>query len=298
MTARAALLPLLLARAGGLPTRWDSRPPLGFNPCNGFNCRMSAIGEPTLMALATAVATNGMRDAGYNLFALDDGWQGPRAANGTLTANASAFPSATLAPLAAHARALGLALGAYTDRGALSCERLPGARGHEAADARALAGWGVAYLKVDSCNASEVEADRRAEYGAMAAAARDVGVFLSVCGWAPSYAAFGGLDPPIGGAWRLGPDAAQWPRFLLGLEGAAGASAFAGPGRGWPDLDMLASDTRAAQELFRLSAVAVVGAPLLLSWDVRNASRPALPLATYLNPELLAIHQDVPAALP
>jgi len=296
--ARSLALALALALAppagaGRLP--YDDVPPMGWNPCNGFQCHMSAIGEAALRAVADAIAASGLRDAGYRLFSLDDGFQGPRAPDGTLTANASAFPSGTLAPLAAHLSALGLALGAYTDRGQLTCERYSGAAGREAADLATLAGWGVTYLKEDSCNASEVEADRRAEYGLMSAAAERAGVFLSVCGWAPTYAAFGALDPPIGRAWRLGPDAGPFARFLLGLEGAAGASAFAGPGRGWPDCDMLAGDGPAREELLRLGAVAVTGSVLLLSWDVRNASATTLPLAAYTNPELVAVHQDAPA---
>lgn len=273
-------------------------PPLGFNPCNGFNCHMSELGETTLRSIAVAIATNGLRDAGYTLFSLDDGYQGPRSANGTLTANATAFPSGTLAPLASFVRALGLSLGAYTDRGQLTCEKMSGSFGHEADDARTLAAWGVSYLKEDSCNASEIEADRRAEYGRMAVAANASGLFLSVCGWSPTYAAFAALDPPIGGSWRLGPDAGPWPRFLLGLEAAGSASAVIGLGEGWPDLDMLSSNTGATQELFRLSAVAIVGSPLLLSWDVRNATASDLPLEVYLNPEMIAIHQDERPPLP
>jgi len=301
MLRAAALALALAARAGGAAPRpptaadWAARPPLGWNPCNGFQCRMSLLGEAALMSVADAIAANGMRAAGYALLALDDGWQGARDAAGALTADAGAFPSRSLAPLAAHAAARGLALGAYTDRGDLTCERRAGSRGHEAQDAATLAAWGVAYLKEDSCNASEVEADRRAEYGAMARAAAARGLFLSVCGWAPTYAAFGGLAPPVGGAWRVGPDAGEWARFVVGLEGAAAAARFAGAGRGWPDLDMLAGHGPAAQERARLAAVAVVGSPLLLSWDVRaGANASTLPLAFYLNAELLAIHQDAP----
>ncbi len=68
-------------------------------------------------------------------------------------------------------------------------------------------------MKEDSCNASEVEADREFEFGTMASALAAAGsavnqsIALSVCGWAPTYARFGDLKPPIGDSWRLGPDA-------------------------------------------------------------------------------------------
>ena len=36
---------------------------------------MSALGETLLKELADAIVLNGMRDAGYKYFNLDDGWQ-------------------------------------------------------------------------------------------------------------------------------------------------------------------------------------------------------------------------------
>lgn len=119
------------------------RPAMGWNPCNGFQCHMWAIGEAELQEIASAIASNGMRDAGYTLFALDDGWQGPRLANGTISANASAFPSGTLAPLGAFVESLGLYLGAYTDRGGLTCEKYSGSLGHEVQDAATYVSWGI-----------------------------------------------------------------------------------------------------------------------------------------------------------
>lgn len=74
------------------------------------------------------------------------------------------------------------------------------------------------YVKEDSCNASEVEADREAEYSAMSAALAEAGdainetIALSVCGWTPTYARFGAHLPPIGDSWRVGPDAGK--RFM------------------------------------------------------------------------------------
>ena len=85
--------------------------------------------------------------------------------------------------------------------------------------------------------------------------------------------------------------AGEWDRFLLTVEAIAGASLFTGPLRGWPDADLIGGQWPALQERFRASLIAVVGAPLFLSWDVRNASASTLPLAAYLNPELVAIHQ-------
>ena len=103
---------------------------MGFNPCflPHVGCYMLNLGEAVLGEMALAIATNGMRDAGYTVFALDDGWAGPRLPNGTITAARAGFPSGTLAPLAAYVASLGLRLGAYTDRGASTCAGRTGSR--------------------------------------------------------------------------------------------------------------------------------------------------------------------------
>ena len=82
-----------------------------------------------------------------------------------------------------------------------------------------------------------------------------------------------------------------WDRFILTVEAVAAASAFTGPTRGWPDLDLIGGQWLPQQEQLRVSFIATVGAPLFLSWDVRNSSASTLPLEAYLNPELIAIHQ-------
>lgn len=54
---------------------------------------------------------------------------------------------------------------------------------------------------------------------------------------------------------------------------------------------MIGGQWQKQQERLRLSLVAVVGSPLILSWDVRNASASTLPLEVYLNAEVVRIHQ-------
>ena len=119
------------------------RPAMGWNPCNGFQCHMWAIGEAELRDIAIEIANNGMLSAGYEFFALDDGWQGPRLSDGSITANSSAFPSGTLEPLGASVKGLGLSLGVYTDRGGLTCEKYSGSLGHEVQDAVSYVSWGI-----------------------------------------------------------------------------------------------------------------------------------------------------------
>ena len=297
LTLLIALLLVNIAPCTGLSPAARARafPPRGYNPCNGFNCHMDQLGESTLMSLADALVSTGAASAGYTWLILDDGWQAMnRSAAGELMAEAPAFPSGTLRPLADYAAARGLALGAYSDRGSHSCEGRPGSAGHEAQDAATFASWNIQWLKEDSCSAPASFAAAYAEYEAMAAGLLAAGadVFFELCGWWSAYASFSALTPRVGDAWRVATDVGAWDRWLINIEAAAAAAAFSGPGRGWPDVDMLAGHWPAEQERLKLSFIAVIGAPLLLSWDLRADNASTLPLARYLDDELLAIHGD------
>jgi hypothetical protein len=76
-----------------------------------------------------------------------------------------------------------------------------------------------------------------------------------------------------------------------GLE-ASGADVFFSL-CGWFDVDMIGGHWPADEERLHVCFIALIGAPMLLSWDVRNAAAGAtLPLSAYLNPELLNVHSD------
>ena len=267
---------------------------MGFNPCfvPHVGCYMLNLGEAALREMALAISTNGMKDAGYVFFNLDDGWSGARLPNGSITAATAGFPSGTLAPLAAYVASLGLRLGVYTDRGTSTCAGRPGSKGYEALDVATYVHWGVAYVKVDSCNSAQDFPSVLRDFRAFAAPLAAAGLFFSVCGWSDWIA---GVAPPLGDAWRINQDASFWGRFLENLKSAAAVANLTGPGRGYPDLDMISGRWSGVQEALHLSAIAVVGSPLLLSFDPRDGNSSTLGLAAYLNPELIAIHQDAPS---
>jgi hypothetical protein len=254
---------------------------------------MSSLGEAALRALADAIAANGMLAANYSWFNLDDGIVSSRDASGALVADARGFPSGVRA-LADHVNGLGLALGVYTDRGTTTCEGRPGAKGHEAQDAATWVAWGATYIKSDSCSSSQDYLDAVADYGAMRAGldATGVDVFFSLCAWFSGYAAFATLSPPVADTWRLGTDVPDFNRFMQNIEAAAAAANFTGPGRGWPDVDMIGGHWSAVEERLHVCFIAVIGGPLLLSFDVTKPSSSTLGLAAYLNAALLAVHSD------
>ena len=59
-------------------------PPMGWNSWNLFACKVS---DAVVRAAADAMATNGMKDAGYSYINIDDCWQGQRDAAGNIQGN-------------------------------------------------------------------------------------------------------------------------------------------------------------------------------------------------------------------
>src|SRR2546425_2937003 len=97
-------------------------PPMGWNSWNHFGCNVSA---ELIRGVADAMATNGMRDAGYQYVVIDDCWQVARDRNGRIVADSARFPNGIKA-LADYVHSKGLKFGIYTDAGRRTCQRRPG----------------------------------------------------------------------------------------------------------------------------------------------------------------------------
>ena len=123
-------------------------PPMGWNSWNYFGCNVS---DAIIRSIADAMATNGMRAAGYRYINIDDCWQVSRDANGVIVADPVRFPNGIKA-LADYVHSKGLKLGVYSDHGVETCQGRPGGYGYEYLDANTYASWGVDYLKYDNCN--------------------------------------------------------------------------------------------------------------------------------------------------
>src|SRR5919201_1537022 len=70
----------LLAQDPGLALT----PPMGWNSWNHFACKVS---DAVVRAAADAIASKGMKDAGYVYINIDDCWQGKRDSSGMIQAN-------------------------------------------------------------------------------------------------------------------------------------------------------------------------------------------------------------------
>jgi alpha-galactosidase len=285
---RAVPLPALHAiAADGLA----ATPPMGWSSWNRFADR---IDDRTIRAMADAMVSSGLRDAGYRYVNIDDGWQGDRGRDGALRPNAR-FPD--MKALADYVHARGLKLGLYSSPGLKTCAGYIGSYGHVAQDARTFARWGVDYLKYDLCSGEWQYADAdgvRRAYQQMGAALKATGrpIVYSLCEYGRFDVAAWGRS--VGGhLWRttgdITDDYAKMSEIGFVRNPRFG---HAGPG-GWNDPDMLeignggmsADEYRTHMTLWAMSA-----APLMMGHDLRTTDPAALALLS--NRAAIAIDQD------
>jgi alpha-galactosidase len=282
-----ALPPLTTLASDGLA----KTPPMGWSSWNRF---AEKIDDATIRAIADAMVTTGLRDAGYLYVNIDDGWQGTRGPDGQIRPNAK-FPD--MKALADYVHSRGLKLGLYSSPGPRTCAGYEGSYGHVQQDARTFAGWGVDYLKYDLCSGEWFYADAdtvRRSYAEMGAALRATGrpIVYSLC----EYGRFrvGTWGRSVGGhLWRttgdITDDYATMAR--IGFE-KNGDPADAGPG-GWNDPDMLeVGNGGMSEDEYRthMTLWAMSAAPLMMGHDVRTTSESAKRLLE--NRGVIAIDQD------
>jgi alpha-galactosidase len=299
--ARMFLVTMLLMMASSFGRALDNglarTPPMGWNSWNKFGC--NGLNEKVVRETADAMASNGMKDAGYQYVIIDDCWQTGRDEAGNIVADAERFPSGIKA-LADYIHGKGLKFGIYTDVGTMTCAKRPGSIGHEYQDAKQYANWGVDYLKEDWCNTLPGQ-NSESSYTLMRNALAQSGrpIVFSICEW-------GSTKPwlwagPIGNLWRATPDiqdcwnckkdwggggVAQILDLMNGLE------TYSGPGH-WNDPDMLeVGNGGMSKEEYRahFSMWAMWSAPLLAGNDISNMTADTKEIL--LNKDVIAIDQD------
>ena len=276
-------------------------PPMGWNSWNKFACNVS---EELIKSVADAMATNGMKDAGYQYVVIDDCWQVGRDENGFIVADPGRFPSGIKA-LADYVHATGLKFGIYSDAGAKTCGGRPGSQGHEYQDALQYARWGVDYLKYDWCNTGKRNEEEA--YSTMNAALLATGrpIVFSICEWGDGKPWLWGKG--IGNLWRTTGDISdywagkrKWPDgnccsdgLLDILDQQVELYAFAGPGH-WNDPDMMEIGNGGMTNTeyhSHFSFWALLAAPLIAGNDIRSMSSETREILT--NREVIAVNQDV-----
>lgn len=304
------LTPLLLALAAFATAPVSAQkfpglaltPPMGWNSWNKFQCD---VNEDLIRQTADAMATNGMKAAGYVYVNIDDCWHGQRNEQGFIQPDAKRFPSGIKA-LADYVHAKGLKLGIYSDVGDKTCGGRPGSRGHEYQDALTYAQWGIDYLKYDWCNAEGLKAE--GAYATMRDAIHAAGrpMVFSLCEWGDNKPWLWASN--IGHLWRTTGDIFaqfdgqldhgtwfQWGVLQI-IDKQKPLRQYAGPDH-WNDPDMLEVGNGLSENEDRahFSLWCMLAAPLISGNDQRNMKPETLRILT--QKEVLAVDQD-PLGIP
>ena len=314
--ARAASVPARPGdRAATLAPSLDNglarTPYQGWNTYYGLGTRYN---EPTIVSVANAMVSRGLRDAGYNYVWLDGGWwQGTRDAAGNITVSATQWPHG-LAWLTSYIHSLGLKAGIYTDAGATGCGgNNQGSYGHYQQDVNQFAAWGFDAVKVDFCGGTAMGLDPATAYGqfrdALLANSSQRPMLFNICNpFEPGE--YGPGDPPYdrsvynsysfgpstGNSWRTDTDVGfahsiQFQDVLRNLDADARHPEAAGPGH-WNDPDYLGPELgmTPAESQAQFTMWSMVAAPLIIGSDVRSLSGQTIAMLT--NSDVLAVDQD------
>lgn len=297
----AACMVLMMAMAPAVraqtPADLSKAPQMGWNSWNKFGCE---INEQLIKETADAMASSGLKDAGYEYLNIDDCWQGQRDASGNIQPDPKRFPSGMKA-LADYVHAKGLKLGIYSDAGNKTCGGYPGSRGHEYQDALVYAGWGIDYIKYDWCDTKGMNAE--SAYTTMRDAIDATGrpMLFSICEWGNNKP--WEWAPAIGHSWRTTGDIypcwdcdvghGSWSSFgvVRILDKQQDLRQYAGPGH-WNDMDMLevGNGMTESEDRAHFSLWAMMASPLITGNDLRNM--PASTLKILTNKDVIALDQD------
>ena len=260
-------------------------PPMGWNSWNHYSCNIS---DAIIRNIANAMATNGMKAAGYQFINIDDCWQVSRDMNGVIVPDPTRFPNG-IKTLADYVHSKGLKLGVYSDHGISTCQERPGGFAYEYLDANTYAAWGVDYLKYDNCNLPTGDVSQT-DYTRMADALMKGGrpITFSICHWS-----FASWEPGSGNLWRTTGDISDsFSSMVSNLNGNSPPAYLAGPGR-WNDPDMLEVGNGGmtfTEDQAHFSLWCIVSAPLIAGNDLTAMCGQTFSILT--NAELIAVDQD------
>ena len=202
--------------------------PMGWNSWNSF---ANIVNSQIVQQQAKTLASNGMKEAGYEYVVIDEGWWlGERDGAGNIVVNAKQWPAiqpgqkdGDMANIAAYIHSLGLKAGIYTDAGKDGCSMYPdsgpkylntGSEGHFDQDFLQFSEWGFDYVKVDWCGGAKEKLSGAVQYAQIARAIQKAEkttgrkLYFSICEWGSQNPWF--WAPGVGeiesSIWRTGGD--------------------------------------------------------------------------------------------
>lgn len=279
----------------------SKRPLMGWS---SWNCFALEINTEKIVSQAKAMATNGLKAAGYLYINTDDGFFDGHDEKGVLKWNLKRFPKG-MKPVVDGIHAEGLKAGIYSDAGEDMCggSKGSGLYGHDAADCDLhFNQLGFDYIKVDYCGGCKLKLDERKRYTEISKAIRATGkdVKFNACRW--GYP--GTWISDVADSWRVTGDIrASWKSVRSIVLKGLSLSAYASTGR-YNDLDMLElghaagwkptfdGDTGLSEleETAHFGLWCILSSPLVLGCDLRTMPEASLKLAT--NPYLLAMNAN------
>lgn len=201
---------------------------MGWNSWNSF---ANIVNSQIIQQQAKTLASNGMKEAGYEYVVIDEGWWlGERDAAGNIVVDPKRWPAiqpgqrdGDMANIAGYIHSLGLKAGIYTDAGRDGCSMYPdsgpkylntGSEGHYDQDFLQFSKWGFDYVKVDWCGGAKERRSGALQYAQIAHAVQHTEkvtgrkLFLSICEWGSQNPWFwapgvGDIESTI---WRTGGD--------------------------------------------------------------------------------------------
>ncbi|KAJ5931020.1 hypothetical protein N7466_006513 [Penicillium verhagenii] len=282
-------------------------PPMGWNTYNHYSCFPN---ESIVHSNAQALVDLGLADLGYKYVTTDCGWTvADRLANGSLTWNATLFPSGFIA-LGDYLHGLGLLFGVYEDAGIQTCSEgqiQAGSLYHEPQDAALFMSWNIDSLKYDNCYSDEATGYPNVDYTpstspslryanmTKALNAQSRSVLFQICEWGVDFPAL--WAPALGNTWRIGNDIIpDWRTIFRILNQAVPNQPYAGPGA-WPDLDMLEVGNNVfttAEEQTHFSLWAIIKSPLVIGGALKDeyTSIAQSSLDILLNEDVVGFNQD------
>lgn len=277
------------------------RPLMGWS---SWNCFALEINEEKIVSQAVAMASNGLKKAGFLYINTDDGFADGHDEKGNLRWDPRRFPKG-MKSVVDGIHAQGLKAGIYSDAGANNCggSKGSGLYGHDAADCNLhFNQLGFDYIKVDFCGGMQLKLDERARYTEISKAIRATGrdVKFNVCRWAFP----GAWIADVADSWRVTGDIrASWKSVRHLVSKGLPLSAYASTGH-YNDLDMLevghATDWKPTfdgdtglselEETAHFGLWCIMSSPLVLGCDLREIPKASLKLVT--NPYLLAMNAN------
>ena len=302
----------LMAKAADTKKGGAQRPLMGWSSWNTFALDIS---ESIICTVAEAMATNGLKEAGYAYVNIDDGFFGGRDKDGKLLVHPTRFPNG-LKPVVDRIHALGLKAGIYSDAGSDTCGSMwngdalgkgVGLYGHDLEDCRFYFGeMDFDFIKIDYCGGLKLKLDEQERYTAIRRAI-DVsgkkGVRMNICRWTfPGEWAAG-----VAESWRTTGDIrANWKSVKDIIDENIPLAGHMSLGH-YNDMDMLEvgqivgkmktafgahGDTGLTrlEEQTHFGLWCMMSSPLLLGCDVRTMDDVTRDLVT--NPFLLGMNQN------